>query len=183
MKSISFSSEVLPELMERLQSAGVTEALANVCSSRMRIYLSRPVKLLRDGWRLAPDCGQAPGEARTYVRGDMNRVGQRLEFHRESLRGRLVTRVYGQVQEITFATDSGEVAANSLVTSNEVLAVDAVLHEGNSLRRVRVHTQEGEELEQEGTFDLVDVLWRAVNGNSQGDSGAAHDLEQPAACS
>ena len=45
-------SEVVRKLYEELLRCGVTTAIPSVSSTRIKAYLSRPARMLHDGWRL-----------------------------------------------------------------------------------------------------------------------------------
>ncbi|MEW6279289.1 MAG: hypothetical protein AB1758_11740 [Candidatus Eremiobacterota bacterium] len=106
------SSQVDHELVSRLRQAGIMTALIDLKSFRLRNYWKHPQLMIRDGWRLSPDCDPTRDQPRCYLLGDTHRIGQRLIFDRHMGRIKLLTFSRDYSQEIQYDVASGEILSN-----------------------------------------------------------------------
>lgn len=78
-------------LLDRLRRTGLEGFLTTVRSLRVKSYLTRPMLLIHDGWRLAQGCDLGRDKPRTYLLGEIARCGQMLVLDRKAGTLRLTT--------------------------------------------------------------------------------------------
>lgn len=112
-----YSSHVDGRLLGHLRDAGLSPAIVDVKSFRVRSYWANPKRMIQDGWKLAPGVDTRRGMPREWVIGD-SLSGQRLSFDREDGLIRLLTFVRDYGQSITLELSTGRVLRNQMADLN-----------------------------------------------------------------
>ena len=133
----SLSTDVYPELIERLCQHGLVTSIKKVAAKRLERELRKPAMLLHKGWNYV--AGDQPNVV-TYRLGEQESVHQVLRFFRSEKRVELVSAdpLRGCHQLVELDLDSQEISENLVShesgqgSTRHRLGLDGKLHRENS---------------------------------------------------